>query len=220
MESKTQNSKSPIATADPRRALTQLCAIVGFLGAAGVTVAHVAALNAGGHDIMATPVSALSRGDAGIVHTLGLCAFALAHISLFVALRDRDHGTLWALGRVLVLAAGVGILGVAAYFALAHASRLMGPEANDPLSAVASVVGIAMAALQRGWARQSRRMGRVNAAILGVWLVLVPLILLVNETWLGAYERLVGITYVVWIASQSLAVLASSGAVAVGDHTP
>ena len=46
-----------------------------------------------------------------------------------------------------------------------------------------------------------------SVAVLGAWLWLVPLILLVNEHWLGLYERLVGVVYVAWLAGVSYGLL-------------
>ena len=78
-------------------------------------------------------------------------------------------------------------------------ATLTGQDANDPLWVVASLIGCAMGALQPGLSRLSRPLGLFTAGCLGVWLWLVPLILLVNDSWLGAYERIVGTVYVTWI---------------------
>jgi hypothetical protein len=46
---------------------------------------------------------------------------------------------------------------------------------------------------------------------LGIWLWLVPVILLVDDSWLGAYERIVGIVYVIWIFGVSSMLLQLKG---------
>ena len=69
---------------------------------------------------------------------------------------------------------------------------------------VATLTGIAMGALQPGLARLSRWLGVFGALCLGVWLWLVPLILLVDNSWIGAYERIVGGVYVIWMTGLAL----------------
>ncbi len=54
-------------------------------------------------------------------------------------------------------------------------------------------------AFQPGARRWSAGLGRFNATCLLIWLLLVPLTLLVNPTWLGGYERIVGRTYLIWV---------------------
>ena len=78
------------------------------------------------------------------------------------------------------------------------------PGANDPLSLVASAVGVAMGALHPGLRQAARWLAVANALCLAVWLLLIPLILLVDASWLGGYERLVGSTYLVWVGVLAL----------------
>ncbi|MEO0615617.1 MAG: hypothetical protein AAFY69_05725, partial [Pseudomonadota bacterium] len=58
-----------------------------------------------------------------------------------------------------------------------------------------------------GLSRRSRSIGLFSAVCLGLWFLLVPLILLVNESWIGAYERIVGLVYVTWVVGISYAIL-------------
>jgi len=170
------------------------------LAAAALTpILHSAVLFASGQDAVRDPISQLSRHDLGWLQTLGLIAFGVAHVVLGAALAGRDRGRLWPWGRGLIIASGATLFYVAFYFMSASESTLRGPDANDPLWIVASLIGLAMGALQPGLSRISRSLGLFSAGCLGVWLWLVPLILLVDETWLGAYERLVGAVYVTWV---------------------
>ena len=72
---------------------------------------------------------------------------------------------------------------------------------------VATLIGIAMGALQPGLNRLSRILGRFNAFCLGCWLLLIPAILLVNDSWIGAYERMVGTVYVFWVTGSSFGLM-------------
>ena len=178
------------------------------LAAATLTpILHCIVLFASGQDAVRDPVSELSRNDLGWLHTLGLIAFGVAHVALVATLAGRDRGLLWPWGRGLVIASGAMLFYVAFYFISASESTLRGADANDPLWIVASLIGLAMGALQPGLSRISRPLGLFSAGCLGIWLWLVPLILLVDETWLGAYERIVGTVYVVWIVGLVSALL-------------
>ncbi len=175
-------------------------------GAVLTPVLHLAVLMVNGLDPVASPVSELSRDTWGALHTFELVLFGIAHIALALALAGLDSGRLWPVARGLLVASGVGLVYVAFYFAGAPDGVLYGPDANDPLWIVASLTGFAMGALQPGLSRKSRRLGIFSTVCLGVWLWLIPVVLFVDESWLGAYERLVGIVYVIWLAgvSQSL----------------
>ncbi|MEM6638962.1 MAG: hypothetical protein AAF610_03585 [Pseudomonadota bacterium] len=186
------------------------CRVLGaaaLMGTLAVVAGHLIALGADNLDAVTSPISALSRGTSGGWHSAGLLGFALAQIAVSVALRDWDAGWLWRLSGVLTALAGAGVMYVAWYFEAASVEQLYGHRANDPLSIVACLVGVAMGARQLGWVRRSRRMAWINATCLAVWLALVPTIVLVTDAWLGAYERLVGVTYVIWVAAHAMAAI-------------
>jgi len=181
-------------------------------------VLHIIVLAISGQDAIATPISALSRQTWGVLHTLELVLFGAAHIVLAVAIGGLDRGRLWPYGRLLLAASGVVLIYIAYFFSAADDSTLSGPEANDPLWVVATLTGIAMGALQPGLARLSRWLGVFSALCLGVWLWLIPLILLVDETWVGAYERIVGGVYVVWMTGLALGLENYSETASRGGH--
>lgn len=191
-------------TADRRK---RLYATAALAGAIGVTVAHIAVAMTNEMDMIVSQISDLSRGDRGIWHSAGLAGFGLAQVLLALGFAGLDDGWLWRLGRIFLAASGLGVCVVAVVFAKADIGQLAGENASDPLSVVACLAGVAMGALQTGWSRISRRMSRLNATCLTVWLLLVPLILLVTDAWLGGYERLVGVTYVTWVGAQAIALL-------------
>lgn len=170
-------------------------------------VLHAVVLIADGHDPIAGPISELSRGNLGWLQTIALVLFGIAHIALALSLSGMDKGRLWPVARGLLVASGVGQVFLAYYFYAASSATLYGPDANDPLWVIASLTGFAMGALQPGLARQARGLGLFSVLVLGAWLWLVPLILLVNESWLGLYERIVGVVYITWLAGLSLGLL-------------
>ncbi len=180
---------------------------IALVAAAATPILHTIVLILSGQDAVTDPISELSRHAWGDLQTIGLVLFGLAHIALAAGLRGLDHGRLWPYGRAVLAVSGAMLFFIAWFFATAETSTLRGPNANDPLWMVASLVGLAMGALQPGLSRISTKLGLFSAVCLGIWLWLVPLILLVNESWLGAYERIVGTVYVVWMIGVSAELL-------------
>lgn len=178
-----------------------------LLCSAATPILHTLVVFANDHNPMVTPVSELSRHAWAVLHTIGLIAFAVAHFALAIALGGLDRGKLWPWARGLLVASGAGLIYLAWYFATAADARLYGSDANDPLWIIASLTGIAMGALQPGLSRLSRGLGLFATVSLGIWLWLIPLVLLVDASWLGGYERLVGSVYVLWLAGVSLGLL-------------
>lgn len=168
---------------------------------------HIVVLLASNQDVIATPISSLSRERWGVLHTVELVLFGAAHAALAIGLGGLDRGRLWPYGRLLLVAGGGVLVYIAYFFSTADAGTLRGPEANDPLWIVATLTGIAMGSLQPGLSRLSQQLGLFSAVCLGIWLWLIPLILLVNDSWVGAYERIVGFVYVVWMTGISLGLI-------------
>ncbi len=168
---------------------------------------HIIVLLASGQDAIATPISQLSREAWGVLHTIELVLFGAAHLALAAGLGGLDNGRLWPYGRLLLVSSGGVLVYIAYFFSTADDSLISGPEANDPLWVVATLTGIAMGALQPGLSRLSFKLGLFSSICLGVWLWLIPLILLVNDSWIGAYERIVGTVYTVWMVGITLSIL-------------
>ena len=172
---------------------------------------HIIVLLISGQDAVSTPISELSRERWGILHTLELVLFGSAHVALAMGLKGLDHGRLWPYGRLLLVASGGVLVYIAYFFSTADDATLHGPSANDPLWMVATLTGIAMGALQPGLSRLSQQLGIFSAICLGIWLWLIPLILFVTDSWIGAYERIVGLVYVTWMMGLTLGLLRLDG---------
>lgn len=168
-------------------------------------VAHIIALTLSNIDAAASPISQLSRGDAAWINSAGLISLATAWGFLLRALWHIENGRLWRLGCTLLLLCIPVLLYVAYYFATATDAALFGPNANDPLSVLASAIGISMGALQVGLKRLDALLAHANLAILFLWLGLIPIIPFIEPGWLGAYERCVGVLMLIWTALLTLA---------------
>jgi len=168
-------------------------------------LAHLAALGLSDLSAMRSPISQLSRSAGGTVHTIGLIVFGLAHFTLAGYLgRLKPPSFMWRTGVWLTALNGVGVMAIAVYFSIASDDQLFGPNANDPLSVLASSVGVAMGFLIPGLKYLSSFATRFNAVCLALWLTLIPAILLLDASWLGAYERIVGAVLVGWVGGIAL----------------
>lgn len=165
--------------------------------------AHLTTLLFSGANPVATPISQLSRGSLGWLHSLGLLSLAAAWLCLAYLLWHSESGPLWRLGCAFTAASAPIVCYVAWYFATASEEQLFGPSANDPLSALASTLGVAMGALQGGLRRLRPGIARLNGLILCLWLGLVLVIPVVDAQWLGAYERVVGCLMLAWTVAVS-----------------
>ncbi len=178
-----------------------------LVAATATPILHSLVLALSGQNGVTEPISALSRAPWGGLQTLGLVLFGLAHVALALELAGRVQSRLWHVGRLLLGASGGLLFYVAFYFMSANPATLRGPDANDPLWIVASLIGLSMGALQPGLSRIAQGLGLFSAVCLGLWIWLAGFSLLVDETWLGLYERTVGAVYVTWVIGVSGALL-------------
>ena len=177
--------------------------VIALGGAAAAVAAHAFVLRSSGQDWRADPVGLLSTVPGGAWHGAGILAFALAHVALAALLGEVRTGALRQVARVALLLAAVALAYVALWFASADPSAFAGEGVNDRLPVPASLVGAAMGLLLPGLWRTDRAAFAFDAACFAVWLALTALVLAVDRSWIGAYERAVGAAYVVWVAGMA-----------------
>lgn len=175
------------------------------IGVVITLVAHIIALTLSDLDAAASPISQLSRGDTAWIHSVGLISLAMTWGFLVRTLWNIEDGRLWRLGCTLLLLCIPIVLYVAYYFATATDTALFGPNANDPLSVLASAIGISMGALQVGLKRLNTALAHTNLVILLLWLGLIPIIPFIGPGGLGTYERSVGALMLIWTALLTVA---------------
>ena len=176
-----------------------------LLGCASVLAVHLAVLYTSGADPFATPVGALSRGEDGNLHGLGLSLLALALAALAALVHRPGAGWPTRAGQLSLVVDAALVVYLAYRFASPDADAAVGTGADAPLWLIACVTGLAMGLLVPGLLATNRAAGRWTLVCLVLWLALVPPGLFVEPHWRGAYERLVGLTMVGWMAG--LAVL-------------
>ncbi len=184
---------------------------IALVAAIATPILHCIVLVLSNQNAISDPISELSRSTSGGLQTLGLILFGIAHVAVAIELGGRDRGRLWPIGRGLIFASSALLFYVAFYFVSADAETLRGPAGNDLLWIVATLIGLSMGALQPGLSRLSRGLGLFSAVCLGLWLWLALLALFVDSSWLGLYERMVGIVYVTWIAGVAAGLLKPGG---------
>lgn len=177
-----------------------ITAVLAFASA----VLHIVTLQLSGLDWATTPIAELSRTRFGNLQNLGLMLFVLAHLSLAFGLGRAGTGALWLIARIALVLTAAAIVAVAVAFAAPDVEVESNSIVRDPLSAVATLMGVAMALLLPGLKRTSRALWLLNLAMLGVWLTLAVLLLLADAHWLGAYERIVGVVYTAWLVGFGL----------------
>lgn len=160
--------------------------------------AHVVALLVNDVSAASTPISQLSRGSLSWLHTLGLVLLGAAWLLITPSLWVRERTALWRAGCLLIGLSVPVLFYVAYYFATASDAELFSPNANDPLSVLASSLGVAMGAIQPGLRRINSSIARSNLLVLIVWIGLTPVIPFIEPGWLGAYERCVGALMLFW----------------------
>lgn len=150
------------------------------------------------------PISWLSHGAWGVLHTAGLVLFGAAQLVLVFTLKGLDDGRFWPLAQAALAAAGLSLFYVAYFFSTTALETLQAPDVFDPLWIVASCAGLAMGLFQPGFNRISPLLGRLNRTYLIIWCLLVPATLLIGVISLGTYERSVGAVYLAWVATVSV----------------
>lgn len=169
-------------------------------------VLHLIVLTGSHLDPAATHISELTHTPLGDLHTIALLLFGGAQLVLGLALGSLDHGRLWPAARILLKGSGIAVAWIA------YRYHQLGPEVDasvisDPLWIVASLVGVAMGCLLPGLSRIAPGLARFNGACLMVWVLLIPLAAFTDEALIGAYERLVGSIYAVWVAGLCVGLL-------------
>ncbi len=166
---------------------------------------HWGALALSGTNALITPIAELSRPPWGVLHTVGLSCFALAHLLLALAITGRDQGRLWPLAQIMLMVNALAIAVLSWQFARAGIDAHSPQTEGHLLWLIASLAGITMALLWPGLRRRGTRIALLNQLITVVWLLLVPLGLWLGPDWIGAYERLVGAIYLCWLGALTVA---------------
>jgi len=178
-----------------------LSTVLVLTGCSAVAAIHLWLLFASGLDPVSAPVAQLSQVQAGEWHGVALLLFAAAHLGLAALVYRPEGGKLHRIAVALIAIGAVLVVRVALHFANSEGAAI---GDSRPLWLLASVIGVAMGLLAPGLWRTRRRAAWFNLGCLAVWVALTPVFLLVPADWNGAYERLVGAVYTVWMIGLAL----------------
>lgn len=166
--------------------------------------AHAITLNLSADDWLATPVAGLSQARWAPVQSLGLLLFALAHLILALSVSKTVFGRQHRLMQVLLLIVAA-FLAEATFAFIAQGASLSGMGANNwRLIVIACLVGLIMALIWYRAAQVNPVLWRFNLVCTVVWMAMAPVGALVSDGWVGGYERLIAMIYVIWIAGITL----------------
>ena len=189
-----------------RAALAKAAGAVGWLGAWGVLVADlVAILLVERHDPIAETISKLAVGPHAWIQDLGLNVFGIG-IALCAAglILWRAGGLAWRAGILLLALLGLDVVVIAEY------NQYAGELGEDATvhRALVYVLYVLFAGtsllLAHGLGRAGRRWKTGSLLAGALWIVLAPVLLVVPTSIDGAYERLVGLVLLGWVAAISI----------------
>lgn len=163
--------------------------------------AHYYLMRSQSIDWIHSPISALSQSGNAAQHTMTLYVFALAQALLALCVRTAKNGWLTKSIQSLCLLAAALIVTLGPILTTDNTA-----EHTFRLSLIASVVGVIMACLiARDKDRKQRRAAyRISITSLTVWMGLIPLAFVMNENYIGAYQRAVGVVYIAWLCALAM----------------
>lgn len=195
--------------------MQRACGWIGLIGAVLVVAGNLAGIAIyEQHDPISDTISDLAAGRWGWIQDTGLIFFGLGAIACAVGLWPWWRGrTGWTLGLAALVLLGIDLGIIAGHNE--YGDRDSGKFVIHMYAVYAfGVLFLLQAALLAPGLRDARFLsGAWEKAGYGVavaWLVLSPLFFLVPTAWDGAYERLLGLITVGWIAALSLALIRSA----------
>ncbi|MBX2886245.1 MAG: DUF998 domain-containing protein [Granulosicoccus sp.] len=132
------------------------------------------------------------------MQTVGTLIFACAHLPVLRLLSQPPPGVPGQLARLLIAVSSLCLLYAAWFFTQTAAT-------HDPLLwFIASIAGLAMACMAPYLNRHYATASRINFACLLMWLGLIPAGIWIPDTFIGIYQRSVGLVYLIWLMALAI----------------
>lgn len=171
-----------------------------LLGCAAALVTHLGALHTSGLDPVSSPIGALGRTADAAAFRYGLWLFALGHLAL-VFLLNRPEAGRFARGAQLFLLLDAALIAwLPWHFARVSATAPVSEAAVGPLWLLGGGVGFAMTCAAVALWRHHRSTALLTLVCLLLWTALAPVFLVIDPSWIGAYQRFVGVVLLGWTA--------------------
>ena len=185
-------------------------AAVAILSCVAVALADVVAwsLLVEDYNPISKTISALAVGAGSWLLDLGLWTFAVGCVALGLAMfRQRLGGTPWVLAALAVGLLGP-IIGVIALFNEYAGTRNAGADVHlYAVYALGTFVALAAMLVVPSLKVLDDRLARRGIVFGIAWVILAPLFFLVPDGWNGAYERILALMLLGWVAATSFLVL-------------
>lgn len=157
------------------------------------------------HDWISDTISDLAAGRWGWIQDAGMILFGLGILACGFGMRVwQGGGWAWKLASVALVLLAIDIAVIAAHneygdrdsgkFVI-HMYAVYALSGLFPLAALLAVPGL------RDAVEAGRDWSRFSLGIAAAWLVLSPLFFVVPTAWDGAYERVLGLVIVGWVAA-------------------
>ncbi len=171
-----------------------------FFGCAAAITTHLGALHGSGLDPVASPIGELAWTEDADWFRYGLWLFALGHLALVLLLNRPGAGRFTRAAQFfLMLDAGL-ILWLPSHFASVSPEELVAAASGGPLWLLGGSVGFAMTCVAGALWRSHRSTAFLTLVCLLLWSILAPVFLTVDPSWIGAYQRTVGLVLLFWTA--------------------
>ncbi len=172
-----------------------------FFGCAAAITTHLGALYGSDLDPLASPISELAWTEDAAWYRYGLWLFALGHLGLVLLLNQPNAGRFTRGAQFFVLLDAVLIFWLPSYFASVSPTDIVAAAAAGPLWLLGGSVGFAMTCVAGALWRSHRSTAFLTLVCLLLWSLLAPVFLAVEPSWIGAYQRTVGMVLVFWTAA-------------------
>jgi len=187
--------QSPTMTASRIAAVTLV-----FFGCAAAITTHLGALYGSDLDPVASPLGELAWTEDAAWFRYGVWLFAFGHLAL-VLLLNRPSASRLTRGAQFFLLVDAGlILWLPSHFASTPPTELVAAASGGPLWLLGGSVGFAMTCVAGALWRSHRSTAFLTLVCLLLWSLLAPVFLAVDPSWIGAYQRTVGVVLVFWTA--------------------
>ena len=182
-----------------------------FFGCTAAITTHLGALYSSGLNPVISPIGELAWTNDAAWFRYGLWLFALGHLGLVLLLNRPGASRLTRGAQLFLLLDAALIFWLPWHFASVSPTDPVAVAAVGPLWLLGGSVGFAMTCVAGVLWRNHRSTAFLTLVCLLLWSILAPVFLTVDPSWIGAYQRTVGVVLLFWTVAI---------AVRIGFHAP